>query len=314
MKQNRSIRRIKLSILALLCSQIVIFPVPTKAQSEPEVLARQRMVDRMERLERDMTLFQKEYFQQQDRKRENSGYRDQGDVAVGGSLEAHMLELEERLRQIMGKIEENEHQIDNLAKRLDGIITDIDYRLNNLEKTTDHSDIVKFSKDQKTSGAATTGTEASADTVAEERNEEEGKQYPFPPLEKGNKMDAKQAYEKAFGLLRQANYQEAEKNFYDFIQQYPESDLLNNAYYWLGETHFVQNNFEQGSIYFLKSYQKFPTSDKAPDSLLKLGMSLANLKKKQEACATFVKLGKEFPKMSPYISQKMVAEKKRLGC
>ena len=57
-----------------------------------------------------------------------------------------------------------------------------------------------------------------------------------------------------------------------------------------------------------------PEGPKAPDSLLKLGMSMAGLDKTQEACATFGKLRKEFSPLKTNIEQALNREVKRLEC
>ena len=82
----------------------------------------------------------------------------------------------------------------------------------------------------------------------------------------------------------------------NFIQAHPDHELSGNAQYWLGETYYVRKNYEDAVVAYLEGYQKYPKNQKAPDNLLKLGMSLANLGKKQEACATFTQLRQKFPK------------------
>ena len=50
--------------------------------------------------------------------------------------------------------------------------------------------------------------------------------------------------------------------------------LASNAYYWLGETFYVQKNFQKAAISFAKGYQKFPKGNKAIDQLFKLALTL----------------------------------------
>jgi len=66
---------------------------------------------------------------------------------------------------------------------------------------------------------------------------------------------------------------------------------------------------------FFEAYQKFPSGAKAPDSLLKLGMSMANMDKATKACTTFGKLRREFVgAMKTPIEQARNRETARLKC
>ncbi len=124
----------------------------------------------------------------------------------------------------------------------------------------------------------------------------------------------KEQYNYAFGLLRQANYDKAELALQEFVKLHPQEELVGNARYWLGETFYVRAAYVQAAEAFLEGYQADPKGPKAPDSLLKLGMSLAGLDKTREACAAFDKLTKDFPKVSAGIRNTVKREKQKSSC
>ena len=124
----------------------------------------------------------------------------------------------------------------------------------------------------------------------------------------------KEQYTYALNLLRQTNYDQAEIALTEFIATQGEHPLAGNARYWLGETYYVRADYEQAAQTFFQGYQASPSNIKAPDMLLKLGMSLAQLKKKTEACATFDKLNQDFPRASTRINSAVTRERKRAGC
>lgn len=124
----------------------------------------------------------------------------------------------------------------------------------------------------------------------------------------------KEQYKHAFGLLRQANYDEAELALQEFIKLHPKDPLAGNARYWLGETYYVRAAYVQAAEVFLESYQASPKGPKAPDSLLKLGMSLGGLDKKREACAAFDKIFKDFTTISAGVRNTATREKQKNGC
>ena len=125
---------------------------------------------------------------------------------------------------------------------------------------------------------------------------------------------AKDQYNYAFGLLRQANYDRAELAFAAFLKAHPDDGLAGNARYWLGETHYVRGNYLKAAEIFAENYKLDSQGAKAPDTLLKLGMSLSQLDKGAQACVTFGELRKKFPKAPEAIKSSMDRERKRLSC
>ncbi len=127
-------------------------------------------------------------------------------------------------------------------------------------------------------------------------------------------LSPKEKYTNAFGLLRQAKYDDAAAALQAFIDEHPDDKLAPNARYWLGETYYVRSEFVRAAEVFFEGYRLSPTASKAPDTLLKLGMALGNLGKKVEACAAFGKLADEFPTASASVRNTLERERLRYGC
>ena len=121
-------------------------------------------------------------------------------------------------------------------------------------------------------------------------------------------------YERAFSLLKDKQYDEAEKLFTAFLDRYPSHTLSPNAKYWLGETYYVRGNFERAARVFAEAYQQYPKGPKGADSLLKLGMSLAGLGKKDDACLTYAQLRREYPEGYAPVLSRAQGEMEKLGC
>ena len=127
-------------------------------------------------------------------------------------------------------------------------------------------------------------------------------------------VGAKQLYETAYGHLLQQDYGAAEAAFDDFLKRYPNDGLAGNAQYWLGESHYVRGQYKAAASAFLKGYQSFGRSAKAPDSLLKLAMSLDRLGQKEQACLSFGELASKFPSAPAHVKARAQSERQRLGC
>ena len=98
------------------------------------------------------------------------------------------------------------------------------------------------------------------------------------------------------------------------MKEYPNSSLIGNANYWLGETYYARGLFEQAVGIFADGFTKYKKNSKAADNLLKLGLTMNKLNKKQEACTAFKSLATEFPKADNRLKDRAKAEAKKLQC
>lgn len=248
------------------------------------------------------------------------------------NFEVRLSALELQMRQITGKIEKQSYDIAQTQNQLKKSLMDIEMRLS--------GNVPNQALGQTTSGQAVTKTKLAIppkwSLTKPEVNSNYMKENPtVKPLGVLKTPDVKKEvvtttkpdvvvvtktvspekmYETAFALVREAEYGKAEKQFSDFLKAYPEHNLASNAQYWLSETHYVRGDYSYAAKQFAKGYQKYPKSSKAPDNLLKLGVSLGRLDKKQDACLTFKQLKKEFPKNTGSVMRRLEQEEKRLGC
>ncbi len=121
-------------------------------------------------------------------------------------------------------------------------------------------------------------------------------------------------YDEAYKYLLVQDYGAAETAFKTFLRGHPNDALAGNAQYWLGESFYVRGQYKNAAGAFLKGYTVYAKNVKAPDSLLKLAMSLKRLGQKQAACDTFSELGKRFPRAPSHIKQRARSESRRSGC
>ncbi len=126
--------------------------------------------------------------------------------------------------------------------------------------------------------------------------------------------DAQTLYQQGYGALLQKDYPGAEVAFSQLVDAYPNDPLAANAQYWLGETYYVRGQYKDAADAFLKGYKKYKSGDKAPDTLLKLGMALAELGQKDAACSTLNELKAKYPSAPEYIGDEANAWRKKAGC
>jgi tol-pal system protein YbgF len=127
-------------------------------------------------------------------------------------------------------------------------------------------------------------------------------------------LTAETEYETAYGALLQQNYAAAKAGFERFMKAYPRHRLAGNAQYWLGETYYVSGDYKEAATAFLKGYQSYANSPKAPDSLLKLAISLDRLGARDDACASLQAIGQRYPDAASHIRNRAASERRRLRC
>jgi len=132
-----------------------------------------------------------------------------------------------------------------------------------------------------------------------------------PALPQG---DADTAYKYAVSFLRQGDYAAAEAAFSQFLEAYGDTKLAGNAQYWLGETYYVRGQYQRAARAFLTGYQKYAASPKAPDSLLKLGITLVQLGQTEDACLTLSEVPRTFPSAPQSVKLRAEQERTRAGC
>ncbi|HYG87312.1 MAG TPA: tol-pal system protein YbgF [Azospirillum sp.] len=239
--------------------------------------------------------------------------------SLAADFEIRLQRLERAMSELTGRYEEGTYQIGQLKDRLDRLNADIDFRIQQLEKNGGASAVSAAPVATVPEPPAKTAEKAPekapavgqlGSTKPSEKLPEKGPQVAaLPP----NATPDKQ-YEHAFELLRTGNYDQAEKEFSTFIAKNKNHALAGSAQYWLGESYYVRNRFGEAAATFGEVIQKYPKGNKAPDALLKLGLSLASLNKKTEACTAYGQLGKLYPDAAPSVKRRSELERKKLNC
>jgi tol-pal system protein YbgF len=127
-------------------------------------------------------------------------------------------------------------------------------------------------------------------------------------------MDADTLFETANARLLDGDFGGARELLRDFTQTYPEDAKVGQAYYWLGETHFINGDFQDAADAYIASLQEDRQGARAPDALVRLGASLAALGETSRACQVLATFPSEFPRASEDARRKAQREVSRIGC
>ncbi|MFA7413447.1 MAG: tol-pal system protein YbgF [Rhizobium sp.] len=260
-----------------------------------------------------------------------------------------VLQLEEELRNLNGRVEEMSFQLLQMQEQMRKIQEDNEFRFQELEKSgTKKSGALEKpiqSGTQQDSVAQIITQPPSTDTdpgngqaVAPEQvlgsieldssgmpvsatlNTDAVGATALPGVETGAEpkvaslTSESDVYQSAYGHVLSGDYGLAENEFSDFLTRYPGSAKVADASFWLGEAQYSQGKYNESAKTFLNAHQAYGTSPKAPEMLLKLGMSLAALDNTDTACATLREVTRRYPKASRAVVSKVATEQKRLGC
>ena len=277
------------TLFALLC--IYISKVSYSQEIDVDDL-----LDRLERIERNISDIQKGKFDSLD-KSLSSGYISRNENRID--------QIETNLRQNFGTLEEIQNQINLIGEKLDLINEDFQSRVLKLEKDFQ---VIKENKTTKNENKSSVDL---SNFSGNDRNVQ--KSIITNPQKNLSEQEIKKKYENAIKLLWASKFEEAEVELVDLKKFNPE-DLMPNIQYWLGEVHYAQKKFEKAILEFGEGLQKYPDSIKGPDNMLKLGLSFANLKKKSEACNVFYELEVKYKSAPKNVLERANSEKKKLDC
>jgi tol-pal system protein YbgF len=121
-------------------------------------------------------------------------------------------------------------------------------------------------------------------------------------------------FDLALGYYKGKQYDDAEKGFTAFIQKNPKSRLAADATYYLGESFAQRGRSREAAEQYLKVSTDYATSNRAPDAMLHLGISLKALGAKEQACATFTEVNRKYPNAPAYVKAGAEREAKRAQC
>ena len=237
-------------------------------------------------------------------------------------------EIEEQFRSLTNKFEEVSFKLDKLSNRVTKIQSDSQLRFNDLESNTSNtnSNNKKITKNKNLPGTAkaqdfgaapaystanlpenqVTQSIESAATVVTEEAEKASSILPD--------KSAKEQYDFAVSFMKIGDYETAEFALKEFINKNKEHDLAGNAQYWYGETFRIRQLYSDAASAYLDGYQNYPKSKKAPDNLLKLGITMVQLGEKDQGCTMITGIKKQYPKASKSVLQKAQYEQKKFKC
>ena len=199
-------------------------------------------------------------------------------------IEDRLNQLQQSITILTGQVEQLQYRNQQLQQQMEKMQADYEFRLEQMEK----------------GGARPGGAPPRPNTQAA---------APPPAAASGDQL-----YHDAFKKLQDGDYAGAEKGFKAFLQSNPKHVLAGNAQYWLGETYYARRDYQNAMTAFAEGYKVYKASPKGPDNLLKLGVTLAALGRKPDACAVFAKFKHDYPHATDLQKRRVEQERQKNSC
>lgn len=183
--------------------------------------------------------------------------------------------LRREIQQLRGDMEVQAHEIRRLEKKQRDLYMDIDQRLNESQSGKGSSPAY---------GAAGGGWQQGSTPAGDASVDEDA---------------ARQDYDRALGILKKGNYDQALSEFQNFLKQHAGSRYTVNAQYWIGEVHYVKRRFKDALREFQAVIERYPDSLKVADARLKIGFINYELKQWDAARNALSQVTRDYPDSTP---------------
>jgi tol-pal system protein YbgF len=236
-------------------------------------------------------------------------------------------DIKQELKGLRNIVEELQFETENSKRRQQDLFQDLDRRLVDIERNqsvlapqvaegtlVDPNTGAIIAGAAGTAGAGTTGTgvepaagsatqvvvvapeNSSGASATQGTTSSTGSDAAITPATGGSvSLEEQNAYEQSFELLKQSRYEDAILGFQQLVDTWPNSQLADDAYYWMSEARYVNREFEYALSGFRTVVTRYPDSQRVPEALLKVGYIQYDIGAYEDAAETFRDILARFP-------------------
>lgn len=227
-------------------------------------------------------------------------------------IEDRLNQLQQSLTMMTGQVEQLQHRNQQMLQQLEKMQADYEYRIDQLEKGNGGR------TGGPRPGPGATGPSATGPSATGPGATGPGTTPQVQPAAGGSAAatagSPDQMYEEAFKKMQDGDYAGAERGFKSFLQRNAQHKLAGNAQYWLGESYYARRDYQNALTAFAEGYKVHKGSSKGPDNLLKLGITMAALGRKSDACTVFARFNQDYPRATDLQRRRIDQERQKNGC
>jgi len=210
------------------------------------------------------------------------------------NLRTDIDEVQEQIRRLNGRIEENERLLKRSVERdlgdqdsMRASVGTMSERVAALEAMVEQQHrYLNLPPVQPKPGAG--GAEPAPSVKPE----------PTPPAAAEPKTRETELYDKSIALYRDGKYEEAVDGFRTFLKTFPKSDRADNAHFWIGESYMALKQYEQAILAYQEVIKNYPKGNKVPSALLRQAFAFLEIKDQTSAKLLLNRVVKNHPNSS----------------
>ena len=200
--------------------------------------------------------------------------------------------LQSEMRILTTGIEEYKELLKRPSREIDRIKEEMESRLKILEerRKTQEEKIKEIEDrfrglDGKTAGSTSKPMESERLASTKE----------IPTELRGVSTGMGDLYKDAYETFHKGDLEGARRKFEAFLKQYPNTELSDNAQFWIGETYYLKKDFERAILEYEKAMVKYPEGDKIPAALFKQALAFFELGDKTNARNLLKRVIEKYP-------------------
>ena len=116
-----------------------------------------------------------------------------------------------------------------------------------------------------------------------------------PPAPAAPGPPPRELYSQAYADYARGNYDLAIQEYREYLRNYPNTDLSDNAQYWIGECYFSKGRYNEAVTAWDDLMRDYPASDKLPDARYKKAVTLERLGRRREALVEYRNVVERYP-------------------
>ncbi len=211
-------------------------------------------------------------------------------------------EIKEERERFAGKLKGMELAIDDLNRKISSVEQTV---LSVRKEETKAVEGDKKAEEMKTAGADPSDAGAMKPQAPEKKEPEKTEAQ----KEVAN-LNVKDLYLTGYQAFKEGKNTEARAKLLSLLKDYPENEYSDNARFWIAESYYKDENFEDAILAYEELLKKNPRSDKAAGAMWKQGLSFYALKDEKTGKLIFEKLIEQFPNSEQaQLAKKKIAKK-----
>lgn len=202
-------------------------------------------------------------------------------------------QIRKEMKDLSGRVEDNEHVIKRVVERDLSEQDAIRDRLASLDTQIAELERMVRGEPRTPLPAGPPGAKLQRRIPPEEGRVE--RPTPRPPVIEEKKSPEMELYDASLAVYKEGRFEEAIDHFKEFLKKYPTSDLADNAHFWIGESLMALKQYEKAILAYQDVIKKYPSGNKVPNAMLRQALAFLEIKDSISARLLLKKIIRNYP-------------------